>query len=106
MNKLSCASHVKLLQEKGHNDAQNGFQLPDRIIDNRIILFDRKTKMLYKLLRYIYIYIYIYMDPYLTAPDAWTRCPIIIVASYMFFSPTLLYDLKAYKSSEAWKYVM
>ena len=34
MTKLSCVSHVMLLQEKGRNDAQNGFQLPDRIIDN------------------------------------------------------------------------
>ena len=48
MNKLS----VMLLQEKGRNVAQNGFQLPDRIIRQL-----RKTKMLDMLLRYIWIHI-------------------------------------------------
>ena len=54
------------------------------------------------------------MDPYLTAPDVWIGSPeswpdvtIPDICTYLLFSssPCTKDDLKAYKSTGAWKYV-
>ena len=55
--------------------------------------------------------VYLVMDPYLTAPDVWIGSPDswpdVTICTYMLFSPSPCTkdDLKAYKSTEAWKYV-
>lgn len=53
-------------------------------------------------------------DPYLTAPDVWTESPELWpdvsfpdICTYLLFSPSpcTRHELKAYKSTEAWRYV-